>query len=61
MADITKCSGDGCVMRGDCQRFTSKPVEWQVWFSRPPREDGYCMWIIPTVGGEDASNSVTAA
>lgn len=43
MADITKCSGDGCPVRSNCKRFTAKPNEyWQPYFIEVPFEDNKC-------------------
>lgn len=36
MADITKCSGGGCVMADKCRRYTAKPYEYKYYFTTPP-------------------------
>lgn len=43
MADITKCSGDGCPKKETCFRFTAEtdPLR-QSTFAEPPLEDGVC-------------------
>jgi len=47
MADITKCSGDGCGIKKLCYRFTAKEGHWQSWFSESPIVDGRCshVWL----------------
>jgi hypothetical protein len=43
MADITKCSGDGCPKKETCFRFTAEAdPRWQSMFVQPPLEDGIC-------------------
>lgn len=46
MPEFSMCSGEGCGVRGGCERYTAKPGEWQVWFARPPRDEKSCLWII---------------
>jgi len=36
MSDITKCTGEGCPMRGTCRRFTDKESIRQSYFVEPP-------------------------
>ena len=38
MADITKCSGDGCTIKQNCYRFTAKDSSNQSYFLEPPLE-----------------------
>ncbi len=44
MSDITKCTGEGCMRKTMCYRFTAKPHEYrQSYFSFVPVEkDGKC-------------------
>jgi hypothetical protein len=55
MADITKCTGDSCPIKGDCYRFTSPPSNHQSWFSPPYGRDepNVCYYFIPDI--EDAT------
>lgn len=34
--DITKCSGDGCIIKEHCKRFTAESSYMQSWFTTPP-------------------------
>jgi hypothetical protein len=40
--DIAKCLGTGCPYKESCYRYTSKPGDWQSYFSVPPIKDGKC-------------------
>jgi hypothetical protein len=40
--DIAKCLGTGCPYKETCYRYTSKPSDWQSYFSEPPIKDGKC-------------------
>jgi len=42
MADITKCSGEGCPLKDMCYRFTAPGSEYQAYFTTPPVKDGEC-------------------
>lgn len=43
MADITKCTGDGCMEKESCYRFTATDSDCnQSYFSVPPINDGKC-------------------
>ena len=42
MPDIAKCWGTDCPHKESCYRYTSKPSDWQSYFSVPPIEDGKC-------------------
>jgi hypothetical protein len=42
MADITKCRGDGCIIKEKCYRFTAKADEYQAYFLESPIKDGKC-------------------
>jgi hypothetical protein len=42
MPDIAKCIGTGCPHKESCYRYTSKPSDWQSYFSVPPIKDGKC-------------------
>ena len=42
MADITKCSGEGCPIKTLCYRFTAVNGSWQSYFDKPPFKEGYC-------------------
>lgn len=44
MADITKCSGEGCEQKKFCYRFTALASKYrQAWFTNPPIDsNGYC-------------------
>lgn len=53
MTDFAMCSGEGCGVRSECYRHVSTPGDWQVWFARPPREEKFCMWLMPLRGGND--------
>ena len=63
MADITKCSGAGCVKRETCYRFTAESSEhWQSWFSENiiwELKDGVfsCDAYYPDVETEDEAYS----
>lgn len=39
MADITKCKGFGCPVRGDCYRYTAPTSDRQSWFEVVPLGD----------------------
>jgi len=48
MPDISKCSGEGCLDKQNCYRFTAKASEYQLMFMTPPmKEDGVCdyFWL----------------
>ena len=41
--DITMCSGEGCLDKQNCYRFTAEASEYQSIFMNPPvKEDGTC-------------------
>lgn len=41
MADITKCSGEGCKIKETCYRFTAKSKPYrQSFFKSPPCDKG---------------------
>jgi hypothetical protein len=42
MADITKCSGEGCPFKQDCYRFTADASDYQSWFMEVPIKDDEC-------------------
>ena len=42
MADITKCKGDGCHMKGTCYRFRAMAGMRQSFFVQSPIKDGEC-------------------
>jgi hypothetical protein len=42
MPDITMCKGIDCPMKESCHRFTSKPDEYQSYFTESPVKDGKC-------------------
>ena len=43
MADITKCSGEGCKKKESCYRFTAPSSDLQTMFVTPPLDkDGEC-------------------
>jgi hypothetical protein len=42
MADITKCKGDGCPVKGTCYRFTAMAGMLQSFFVQSPIKDGEC-------------------
>jgi len=60
MRDITKCGGEGCGMRNECDRFTSPVGEWQVWFARSPHDGKTCMWIVLNEGVDDGDRDFAA-
>ena len=41
MADISKCSGEGCSLKNRCYRFTVKSSTYQSFFSTPPNRKPY--------------------
>jgi hypothetical protein len=41
MSDISKCSGEGCLLKKKCWRFLDPPDEWQSWIL-PPVKNGEC-------------------
>jgi hypothetical protein len=48
MADITKCTGEGCPMRAGCYRFTAPASRFaQSYFVTPPVKDGECEYFWP--------------
>lgn len=43
MADITKCYGEGCPVKTECYRFTSKPNNiYQSYFLKSPIKKDKC-------------------
>ena len=42
MADITKCSGEGCPLKDMCYRFTATGSDYQSYFTTPPVKDNKC-------------------
>lgn len=38
MADITKCSGEGCPIKKLCYRYNAKDSQRQAYFAEPPFE-----------------------
>jgi hypothetical protein len=58
MTDITKCRGDGCVLRNTCYRFTAAFGTWQSMFSVTPLQENGCEYYWRTdveVHGRDVS------
>lgn len=48
MADISKCSGEGCNQKEKCYRFTAKPNEYyQSWMSSPAPDPLPKKWKCP--------------
>jgi hypothetical protein len=47
MADITKCSGEGCPVKGDCKRFLVPDGFRQFYFFEPPIKNGKCEHYLP--------------
>ena len=42
MADIGKCSGDGCPVKEDCWRYLAPSSDWQSYFAPPPFTEEGC-------------------
>ena len=42
MADITKCSGEGCPIKENCKRFTAIESMMQSYFVEPPFKNNEC-------------------
>ena len=42
MADISKCTGEGCALKETCYRFTAPSGMYQSFFFSPPIKDGEC-------------------
>jgi len=42
MADISMCEGEGCDVKNTCYRFTTKPSEYQSYFTPTPIENEGC-------------------
>jgi hypothetical protein len=42
MADISKCTGEGCSLKETCYRFTAPSGMLQSFFINPPIKDGEC-------------------
>ena len=42
MADITKCRGDGCIVKEKCYRYTAKDSSYQSYFVEVPFREGKC-------------------
>jgi len=43
MADITKCKGEGCLIKESCYRFTTQASEYrQSYFFTPPFDGKTC-------------------
>lgn len=49
MADITKCSGEGCPFKENCYRYTAPEGYWQSYFMKTPYSDimNACMHLWP--------------
>ncbi len=41
MTDITKCPGNGCERREQCERFTAPSSKWQSWCQFEPTDCEY--------------------
>jgi hypothetical protein len=53
MADITKCSGEGCLLRSTCYRFTAPgDGRGQSWFPSPPLCNDGCAYYLQIAGKE---------
>lgn len=47
MADITMCTGDGCLIAEYCYRHNAIPEpRWQSYFAEPPYKDYNCREFI---------------
>jgi len=47
MADITKCTGEGCESKHTCYRYTAKSNKhYQSFFISPPINSGGCEYYI---------------
>lgn len=42
MPDIAKCTGEGCILKQKCFRFTSEADEYQAYFLKPPIKKNKC-------------------
>jgi len=49
MSDLTKCTGEGCIRKESCERFTAKASYWQSYFEKPP-----FTWLKDLNKGDDA-------
>jgi hypothetical protein len=47
MPDITKCHGTDCPIKQGCYRFTSKPSQWQSYFTTSPNKGNSCKYTMP--------------
>ena len=55
MTDISKCTGEGCVLKDHCYRFTAPAGEFmQSYLGTPPinKETGKCELFWPVRGWE---------
>jgi len=58
MADINKCTGEGCTQKEKCYRFTAISSEFQMYFEKPPIKDGKCdMYWLARVHHEHIAGS----
>lgn len=46
MSDRSKCKGQGCPQKNECNRYTSKPVQLQVYEEYYKLLDGGCEYFI---------------
>lgn len=47
MPDITMCTGEGCVAKDWCYRYTAPHGEYQSFFTEAPGEDKSCEYFMP--------------
>lgn len=58
MADISKCSGDGCKDKERCYRYTAPDGFWQSYFKTPPIDhNGECGYFWRDHKADNNGNS----
>jgi hypothetical protein len=53
MADITKCTGEGCELKETCYRFTAPTWSYQFFFVTVPFSDGECDYYLENFNTND--------
>lgn len=53
MADISKCTGEGCPQKKKCLRYWVTPGRWQSYFAVPPGNGDTCRYFVYEEPPED--------
>lgn len=57
MPDITMCSGENCLVKQNCYRYTAKPNLRQSYFLKPPGKDKECTYFYDNYNSNSLTNN----